>query len=111
MPASAIEVQKQSGNPPAPDAVAAPTYNVSVGYLRAFITLLVVAHHAALAYHPYGPDAPRTLTAVPRMWQAFPVVDPQRSTILALLVGFNDIFFMALMFFISGLFVDRKSVV
>jgi hypothetical protein len=30
-------------------------YNVPVGYLRAFITVLVVAHHAALAYHPFAP--------------------------------------------------------
>lgn len=109
MPASTVtKVQEQSGISPAPTAVAAPNYNVSIGYLRAFITLLVVAHHAALAYHPYGPEVPRTLTAAPRMWQAFPIVDPQRSTILALLVGFNDIFFMALMFFISGLFVWRS---
>jgi len=27
-------------------------YNLAVGYLRAFVTLLVVAHHSVLAYHP-----------------------------------------------------------
>lgn len=107
MPSStALEAQKPSG-PAASKAVAAPAYNVSIGYLRAFLTLLVVAHHAALAYHPYAPEPPHTLTAVPRLWQAFPVVDSQRSGFFALLVGFNDIFFMALMFFISGLFVWR----
>src|SRR5215472_10432655 len=83
-------------------------YNVSVGYLRAFITLMVVAHHAVLAYHPYAPAPPSTLIAVPRIWQAFPVVDAQRSTLFALFVGFNDIFFMALMFFLSGLFVWKS---
>ena len=83
-------------------------YNVSVGYLRAFITLMVVAHHAVLAYHPYAPAPPSTLIAVPRIWQAFPVVDSQRSTLFALFVGFNDIFFMALMFFLSGLFVWKS---
>ena len=67
--------------------------------------MLVVAHHAALAYHPYAPAPPTSPTAIPRVWQAFPVVDPQRSTVFPLLVGFNDIFFMALMFFVSGLFV------
>lgn len=30
-------------------------YNVAIGYLRAFVTMLVVAHHAALAYHPFAP--------------------------------------------------------
>ncbi len=86
----------------------AMAYNVSVGYLRAFITLMVVAHHAALAYHPYAPAAPTSLTAFPRWWQAFPVVDVQRWTGFAVLVGFNDTFFMSLMFFLSGVFVWKS---
>ncbi len=110
MPAStALAVpEPSSSKPTGPGLVTTPNYNVSIGYLRAFITLLVVAHHAALAYHPYAPAAPASLAAEPRLWQAFPVVDPQRSTIAALLVGFNDIFFMALMFFVSGLFVWKS---
>jgi hypothetical protein len=79
---------------------------VAVSYLRAFVTLLVLAHHAALAYHSFGPPAPpASLVAQPRWWQAFPVLDSQRWSGFALFVGFNDIFFMALMFFLSGLFV------
>ena len=93
---------------PAPRVLAAPAYNVSIGYLRAFITLLVVAHHAALAYHPYAPEPPGSLTTIPRLWQAFPVVDSQHSDLSTLFVAFNDIFFMALMFFISGLFVWKS---
>lgn len=88
-------------------------YNLAVGYLRAFITLLVLAHHAVLAYHPFAPPPPATLVAQPRWWQAFPVVDPQKWTGFSLFVGFNDIFFMSLMFFLSGLFVfhsiERKG--
>jgi len=34
-----------------------------------------------------------------------PIVDTQRSLGFALLVGFNEVFFMSLMFFLSGLFV------
>jgi peptidoglycan/LPS O-acetylase OafA/YrhL len=82
-----------------------PQYNVSIGYLRAFITVLVVAHHAALAYHPFAPPPPANLVAQPRLWQAFPVVDSARWIGWALLTGFNDVFFMSLMFFLSGLFV------
>jgi hypothetical protein len=78
---------------------------VSVGHLRAFITVLVLAHHAVLAYHPFAPKTPASLVAEPRWWQAFPVVDSQRWGGFGLLVGFNDVFFMALMFFLSGLFV------
>jgi Acyltransferase family len=85
--------------------VSNPQYNVSIGYLRAFITVLVVAHHAMLAYYPFAPGAPANLIVQPRWWQAFPVVDSARWIGFALLVGFNDIFFMSLMFFLSGLFV------
>jgi hypothetical protein len=84
---------------------AVATYNPSIGYLRAFITLLVLAHHAALAYHPFAPPPESVLNGPARWWQAFPVVDSQRWTGFALFVSFNDIFFMALMFFLSGLFV------
>jgi peptidoglycan/LPS O-acetylase OafA/YrhL len=93
-----------------PDAASKPvsSYNLPVGYLRAFITVLVLAHHAVLAYHPFAPPAPASLVTQPRWWQAFPVVDSQRWTGFALFVGFNDVFFMSLMFFLSGLFVWRS---
>ena len=80
-------------------------YNHSIGYLRAFIVALVVAHHAALAYHSSAPPPSASLVALPRWWEAFPVVDAQRWTGFNLLVGFNETFFMSLMFFLSGLFV------
>ena len=83
-------------------------YNMALGYLRAFVTLMVVAHHAVLAYHPFAPSPAATLAVEPRWWQAFPVVDSVRSGALGLFVGFNDTFFMALMFFLSGLFVWKS---
>jgi len=89
------------------------TYNVAIGYLRAFITLLVVAHHSALAYQPYAPERNATLLAQPRWWLAFPVVDPHKWMGWSVFTGFNDVFFMSLMFFLSGLFVlhsmERKG--
>lgn len=79
-------------------------YNLAIGYLRAFVTVLVVAHHAVLAYFQYAPP-PMPFTAEPRLWRAFPVVDSARWPGFSLFVGFNDVFFMSLMFFLSGLFV------
>jgi len=90
---------------PAPAFESLSTYNYSLGYLRAFVVVLVVAHHAALAYHPFAPPPPASLVAQPRFWQAFPVVDPARGSWAALFAGFNDNFFMSLMFLLSGLFV------
>jgi peptidoglycan/LPS O-acetylase OafA/YrhL len=87
--------------PPAPPAT---RYNYPIGYLRGFIVALVVAHHSALAYHPYAPPQPATLLARPRWWLAFPIVDPRKWNPATVFVGFNDVFFMALMFFLSGLF-------
>jgi peptidoglycan/LPS O-acetylase OafA/YrhL len=98
---------------PAISRPAGAPYNPSIGYLRAFITLLVLAHHAVLAYHPFAPAPEAALNGPARWWPAFPVVDSQRWTGFAVFVGFNDTFFMALMFFLSGLFVwnslQRKS--
>lgn len=79
--------------------------SLAIGTLRAVITVLVVAHHALLAYNPFVPPPAASLTAQPRMWGAFPVVDSHRWGAGGLLTSFNDMFFMALMFFLSGLFV------
>jgi hypothetical protein len=79
--------------------------NVAIGALRGIITLLVLAHHAVLAYHPAAPQPGSSLTDGLRLWGAFPVVDSHRWPGFGLLVAFNDMFFMALMFFLSGLFV------
>jgi hypothetical protein len=100
----ASEVKTMSREISAPKA----EYNVSIGYLRAFITLLVVAHHSALAYAPFGLPVAQSFTAPPRWWQAFPIIDSQKWAGASLIVGFNDTFFMSLMFFISGLFVYKS---
>jgi Acyltransferase family len=68
-------------------AVATPIRIVALDRARTFITLLVVLHHSVLNYTYFG-NADRM------RWLGFDLV-----------VLFNDSFFMACMFFISGLFV------
>ncbi len=81
-------------------------YNVAIGYLRGFLVILVLAHHSAVAYFRGVPTSMAPLPKLPMLWRAFPVVDPHaQSSLLTLFVSFNDTFFMALMFFVSGLFV------
>lgn len=96
---------------PAADTLASdprPPRLPALDSLRACLTALVVVHHAVLAYHQYGPKAPpKALNGGSMIWSAFPVVDPQKWPGIDLLVGFNDYFFMALMFLISGLFVQN----
>ncbi len=88
--------------------------SVPIGYLRAAITVLVVLHHALLAYHPFAPPPSASLLTEPQLWPAFPVVDAQRTAWAGVIVGFNEPFFMSLMFLLSGLFVwqsiGRKGV-
>jgi len=73
-----------------------------IDYLRSFITLLVVAHHSFIAYGVYQHfDAEHYLRGAP-------IVDGQRWIVFDVLILLNDIFFMSLMFFISGLFVYRS---
>ena len=78
--------------------------NVALDRLRSFVTLLVLLHHSLLAYHPYAPPA-APFNAPALLWTAFPVVDSVRLPGAQWVVGFNDVFFMALMFLVSGLFV------
>ena len=77
-----------------------PSRDLSIDYLRTMITVGVLLHHSMLAYATWA-VAPtgnffRTLV---------PVVDSTRSGAIDYVIGFNDNFFMVLMFFISGLFV------
>ena len=82
--------------------------DASFDYLRAFIVLLVLLHHSVLAYAVVWPAQSRTFEIMPA-----PIVDPRRWAGFDVLTTFNDTFFMALMFLLSGLFVwpslERKQ--
>ncbi len=69
-------------------------------YLRGFITILVVAHHSSLAYTTFASFNPQAYNA-----STHPIVDAVRSKGLDIFEDFNDVFFMSLMFLISGIFV------
>ena len=72
---------------------------LAIDYLRTAVILLVLAHHSVIAYAPYA-----DFNAAHYLWGA-PIVDSRRWMGFDLLTLFNDIFFMPLMFFLSGLFV------
>jgi surface polysaccharide O-acyltransferase-like enzyme len=80
-------------------------HNVALGYLQAFVILLVLAYHSVLAYMVSSPSPSATLAAKPYIWAALPIIDSQRWLGFNLFTEFNAQFFMPLLFFISGLFV------
>jgi len=69
-------------------------------YLRAFVTVLVVAHHSSLAYTTFA-----SFNKLAYNDSTHPIVDTVRSGALDIFEDFNDVFFMSLMFLISGIFV------
>lgn len=73
---------------------------VWLDYLRGFITVLVVAHHSSLAYTTFA-----SFNKQAYILSTHPVVDTIRWKGLDIFEDFNDVFFMSLMFFISGIFV------
>jgi hypothetical protein len=88
-----------------PSEVARPSRNLALGYLRGFLVVLVLAHHSVLAYIDSPPPQATSLLAQPPYWRAFMVIDHQHWVGFSIFTGFNDTFFMSLMFFVSGLFV------
>ena len=74
--------------------------DIAIDYLRSSVTVVVVVHHAALAYNTFS-----YYDSAHYARSAAPIVDTARFAPLDAIVGWNDIFFMSLMFFISGLFV------
>ena len=71
-------------------AMMAPVRIVALDRARTFVTLLVLLHHSVINYTWFG-------NGDPMRWLGFDLV-----------VLFNDSFFMAFMFFISGLFVRNS---
>ncbi|MEM7650390.1 MAG: acyltransferase family protein [Cyanobacteria bacterium P01_A01_bin.70] len=76
-----------------------PTRLSFIDNLRLFLTVLVVAHHAAQPYGPTGGD--------------WPLFNSEQAAILGPFFAVNAAFFMGLFFFISGYFLpaagDRKG--
>ena len=89
-------------NPPAGPTPPRPR-SYALDYLRATVTVLVVLLHAILAYPTWGIFNPTDY-----VHSTAPVIDPIPSRVFDLPPVLLNNFFMALMFFISGLFAWKS---
>jgi len=79
--------------------------SVALANLRGVVILIVVAFHASLAYLNWIPVTGSGFDSPPYDWRAFPIIDSHRFFGFDFFCAWQDVYLMALMFFLSGLFV------
>jgi glucans biosynthesis protein C len=87
--------------------------SLALNNLRGVVILIVLAFHAVLAYLGSLPPSAYVFDAPPYGWSAFPIVDMHRWFGFDLFCAWQDMYLMALMFFLSALFtwpgIKRRS--
>jgi hypothetical protein len=79
--------------------------SLAVANLRGVFIIILVSFHACLAYLGSTPAPAERFDEPPFLWLAFPIVDERRFFGFDLYCAWEDVHVMALMFFLSGLFV------
>jgi len=79
--------------------------SLALANLRGVVILIVLAFHSMLAYLKWIPVTGSGFDSPPYDWRAFPIIDSHRFFGFDLICAWQDVYLMALMFFLSGLFV------
>src|SRR3569833_2168949 len=91
------------------EAIASPAAyahaSLAIANLRGVFILILVSFHACLAYLGSTQALAAAFDEPPFLWLAFPIVDERRFFGFDLYCAWEDVHVMALMFFLSGLFV------
>jgi hypothetical protein len=82
--------------------------SIALCNLRAVVIVIVLAFHSVLPYLASLPAAAYPFDSPPYQWLAFPIVDNARWFGFDLFCAWQDVGLMALMFFLSGLFVPSS---
>jgi surface polysaccharide O-acyltransferase-like enzyme len=78
--------------------------SLALNNLRGLVILIVIAFHSAIAYLASSPDTAFAFDLSPYKWRAFPIIDSHRWIGFDLFCAWQDVYLMALMFFLSALF-------
>ena len=83
----------------------ATSASLALSNFRAVLILIVLVFHSVLPYLGSLPPGASSFADPDRRWQAFPIVDSERWFGFDLFCAWQYLSMMALMFFLSGLFV------
>ena len=86
-------------------ATAYPQTSTALFNLRGVFILILLAFHACVPYLASAPSATSAFEAPPYSWLAFPIVDSRRFFGFDLYCAWEDVQVMAMMYFLSGIFV------
>ena len=82
--------------------------SVALHNLRGLAIAFVLMTHASVAYLASAPAQSPAFDRAPYLWTAFPIVDPRRWLGFDIFCAWVDVYLMALLFFLSGLFAFSR---
>ncbi len=86
-----------------------PATCLALRNLRGLFILILISFHGCLAYLGSTTGPASSFDQPPFQWVAFPIVDSQRWWGFDFYCAWEDVHVMALMFFLSGVFVAPSS--
>jgi Acyltransferase family len=81
------------------------TPSLALNNLRTFAVVVVVAAHSFIAYLGSSPASPFRFDDEPFRWRSIPIIDTDRWFGFDIFCAHQDTYLIALLFFLSGLFV------
>src|SRR5580704_19046584 len=82
-----------------------PSPSLALGNMRTFVIVIVLAVHSVVAYVSSAPPSAPSFDSPPYRWRSIPIVDGERWLGFDLFCAHQDVYLIALLFFLSGLFV------
>jgi hypothetical protein len=90
-----------------------PSPSLALSNLKSFVIVIVLAVHSVLAYLGSLPASAPPFDSPPYRWRTIPIVDTERWLGFDLFCAHQDVYLIALLFFLSGLFIwpslERKG--